>query len=118
VVRYTLTSEAAGLSVQGIHIARIVDGLIVEDWENFDEVGMMMQLGQFPWRQMQRGKWPGQRWSLIATGFNGPQGILVDADGNVWVIDAGVGGDMEMPFVNPETGEAKKPFSSATPHAS
>lgn len=41
----------------------------------------------------------------IATGFNGPQGILLDADGNVWVIDAGVGGDMEIPFVNPETGE-------------
>jgi sugar lactone lactonase YvrE len=37
--------------------------------------------------------------TLIASGFNGPQGVLVDPDGNVWVIDSGMGGDqvMEVP---------------------
>lgn len=40
----------------------------------------------------------------LATGFNGPQGILVDPDGNVWVIDSGVGGDEEIPFLAPGVG--------------
>ena len=31
--------------------------------------------------------------TVIAEGFNAPQGVLVDPDGNVWVIDSGVGGD-------------------------
>jgi DNA-binding beta-propeller fold protein YncE len=29
----------------------------------------------------------------VATGLNGPQGVLVDPDGNIWVVDAGLGGD-------------------------
>jgi sugar lactone lactonase YvrE len=43
--------------------------------------------------------------TIVATGFNGPQGITIDADGNLWVIDSGVGGDEEIPFINEETGE-------------
>ena len=41
----------------------------------------------------------------IAEGFNGPMGILVDPDGNVWVIDSGLGGDEPLAVVNPELGE-------------
>jgi DNA-binding beta-propeller fold protein YncE len=45
--------------------------------------------------------------STIAGGFNGPQGVLVAPDGSVWVIDSGIGGDQEIPFVNPDTGEVE-----------
>lgn len=38
---------------------------------------------------------------IFASGFNGPQGILVDPEGNVWVIEAGMGGDEEINFVAP-----------------
>ena len=40
----------------------------------------------------------------VATGLNGPQGVLVDPDGNVWVIDSGVGGDQAIPFLAPGIG--------------
>lgn len=43
--------------------------------------------------------------TIVATGFNGPQGISVDADGNLWVIDSGLGGDEDVQFVSMETGE-------------
>ncbi len=43
--------------------------------------------------------------TTIAGGFNAPQGVLVAPDGSVWVIDSGVGGEDDIPFVNPETGE-------------
>lgn len=43
--------------------------------------------------------------TTIAGGFNGPMGVLVAPDGSVWVIDSGVGGDTEIEFFNPETGE-------------
>jgi DNA-binding beta-propeller fold protein YncE len=43
--------------------------------------------------------------TTVAGGFNSPQGILVAPDGSVWVIDSGVGGEVEVPSVNPETGE-------------
>lgn len=42
---------------------------------------------------------------VVAEGFNSPQGVLVDADGNLYVIDAGVGGDTKIEIPNPETGE-------------
>ena len=32
----------------------------------------------------------------VATGFNGPMGSLVDNEGNIWVIDSGTGGDIEV----------------------
>ena len=34
--------------------------------------------------------------AVIAEGFNAPQGVLVDPDGNVWVIDSGLGGETEF----------------------
>jgi DNA-binding beta-propeller fold protein YncE len=40
---------------------------------------------------------------VIAEGFNGPMGVLVDPDGNVWVIDSGLGGDTEIETINPES---------------
>jgi sugar lactone lactonase YvrE len=42
---------------------------------------------------------------IFAGNFNGPQGILVAPDGNVWVVDAGTGGEQQMEMTNPETGE-------------
>jgi sugar lactone lactonase YvrE len=41
----------------------------------------------------------------IAEGFNGPQGVLVDPEGNVWVIDSGLGGDTELKIADPESGQ-------------
>ncbi|RME62099.1 MAG: ScyD/ScyE family protein [Caldilineae bacterium] len=38
----------------------------------------------------------------IAQGFNGPQGILVDPNGDIWVIDSGMGGPDELPWITPE----------------
>lgn len=57
--RFTVTGTHSGdtpglpatgktISLTGISIIRIVDGLIVEEWENFDEVGMLRQLGVMP----------------------------------------------------------------------
>lgn len=43
--------------------------------------------------------------TTLADGFNTPQGVLVAPDGTVWVIDAGVGGDTEILFFNPDSGE-------------
>lgn len=36
--------------------------------------------------------------TIVASGFNSPQGVLVDSDGNVWVIDGGMGGDQIVQF--------------------
>lgn len=43
---------------------------------------------------------------VLATGLNLPQGVLVDPDGNVWVIDSGVGGEDEIMFMAPGATEA------------
>ncbi len=43
--------------------------------------------------------------TTVASGFNSPQGVLVAPDGSVWVIDSGVGGEQEVPFIDVETGE-------------
>ncbi|GAB4561840.1 MAG: hypothetical protein Kow0047_09510 [Anaerolineae bacterium] len=45
---------------------------------------------------------PATDGEAIAQGFNGPQGILIDPDGNVWVIDSGLGGDADIPWITPE----------------
>lgn len=42
--------------------------------------------------------------TLVASGFNGPQGVLVDPQGTVWVIDSGLGGDQTLQFTG-EGGE-------------
>lgn len=39
---------------------------------------------------------------IVAEGFHGPQGVLVDSDGNIWVIDSGLGGEDVIPWVTPE----------------
>jgi len=43
--------------------------------------------------------------TIVASGFNGPQGVAVDADGNVWVVDSGTGGSDTVQVTSPETGE-------------
>ncbi len=42
--------------------------------------------------------------TTVATGLNGPMGVLVTSDGSVWVIDTGVGGETELELSNPVTG--------------
>lgn len=42
---------------------------------------------------------------LVAEGFNGPMGILVAPDGSIWVIDSGLGGETEFPFLDPASGQ-------------
>ena len=34
--------------------------------------------------------------TVVTSGFNGPQGIALDSDGNLWVIDSGLGGDADV----------------------
>jgi DNA-binding beta-propeller fold protein YncE len=42
---------------------------------------------------------------IVATGLNGPMGVLVAPDGSLWVIDSGVGGEQEITMNSLETGE-------------
>jgi predicted ester cyclase len=51
----TNTGELMGMAGTGkpisitiLNVVRIVDGKVVEEWENFDELGMMRQLGLIP----------------------------------------------------------------------
>jgi steroid delta-isomerase-like uncharacterized protein len=51
----THTGDAPGLPAsgrtvrsRGITIARIVDGKIVEGWDNWDQLGMLQQIGVYP----------------------------------------------------------------------
>jgi sugar lactone lactonase YvrE len=37
---------------------------------------------------------------LVVQGLNGPQGLHVDADGTLWVIDSGTGGDEDVEYYN------------------
>ncbi len=41
--------------------------------------------------------------TVVASGLNGPMGVLVTSDGNVWVIDTGVGGDEKLELLSPTT---------------
>lgn len=45
----TLGMPATGRTVhsRGITIARIVDGKIVEGWDNWDQLGMLEQIGAY-----------------------------------------------------------------------
>jgi DNA-binding beta-propeller fold protein YncE len=43
--------------------------------------------------------------TTVASGLNGPMGVLVAPDGSVWVIDSGLGGETEIPGVDPATGQ-------------
>lgn len=42
---------------------------------------------------------------IVLEGLNGPQGVYVDGDGNLWVIDSGFGGEEAIEFINPQTFE-------------
>jgi sugar lactone lactonase YvrE len=42
---------------------------------------------------------------IVMGGLNGPQGLYIDAEGNLWVIDSGAGGDEEIEFIDPTTFE-------------
>ncbi|MEZ4730527.1 MAG: ScyD/ScyE family protein [Caldilineaceae bacterium] len=41
----------------------------------------------------------------VVDGLNGPMGVLLDETGTLWVIEAGTGGDTDIPFVNAQSGE-------------
>ena len=43
--------------------------------------------------------------TTVASNLNGPMGVLVAPDGSVWVIDSGLGGDTDIPGIDPATGE-------------
>jgi glyoxylase-like metal-dependent hydrolase (beta-lactamase superfamily II)/sugar lactone lactonase YvrE len=100
VARITANVNDGQAAATGIYIARLENGLIVEDWENFDNLGLLTQLGMLPAPEAA----PVEP-QVIAEGFNGPQGILLDPEGNIWVIEAGVGGEEQVPMTDPETGE-------------
>lgn len=42
---------------------------------------------------------------IVMQGLNGPQGLYVDADGNLWVIDSGFGGSETIQYFNTQTFE-------------
>jgi DNA-binding beta-propeller fold protein YncE len=50
----------------------------------------------------------------VATGLNGPMGVLVAPDGSVWIADSGTGGDQEMSLISPETGEPATAYVGMT----
>lgn len=43
-----------------------------------------------------------QTQTTVSTGFNSPMGVLVAPDGDVWVIDSGIGGNREIETISPE----------------
>lgn len=46
-----------------------------------------------------------QEGTVVAEGFNAPQGVLVAPDGSFWVADSGVGGDQQIVATDPATSE-------------
>ncbi|MBZ0292053.1 MAG: ScyD/ScyE family protein, partial [Anaerolineae bacterium] len=42
---------------------------------------------------------------IVLQGLTGPQGLYIDDEGNLWVLDSGLGGDEEVTTMNPETME-------------
>ena len=97
VARYSETSEAAGVDISGAFIARMEDGRIAEMWDYTDFLNLFAQLGLIELPQE-------PEVVSIASGFTSPQGVLVDADGNVWVVDGGMGGDTDVDWHNPDSG--------------
>lgn len=43
--------------------------------------------------------------TVVADGLNGPMGLLMDENGTLWVIEAGTGGDTDLPFTDTQTGQ-------------
>lgn len=42
---------------------------------------------------------------IIAEGLNAPQGVFVDSEGTLWIVDSGNGGDEMIEFIDPMTFE-------------
>ena len=42
--------------------------------------------------------------TVVATGLNGPQDVYVADDGSIWVVDSGMGGDMQFTAADPASG--------------
>ena len=53
---------------------------------------------------------------IVMAGLTGPQGLYVDTDGNLWVIDSGMGGDEAVTFFNTETFEPVEGRLGLTSH--
>lgn len=51
---------------------------------------------------------------VVGEGLSGPQGVLVDEEGNVWAIDAGVGGEEDVDFFNTQSMEEISALSGDT----
>lgn len=45
--------------------------------------------------------------NAVVTGLNGPQGLYIDDEGTLWIVDSGVGGDEEVEYINPNTFEVE-----------
>jgi steroid delta-isomerase-like uncharacterized protein len=106
-VRGTHQGEFEGIPPTGkpveigaIDIWRVVDGKLVEVWHVEELLSLMGQIGAIP-----TGEAAPPAAETIATGLNGPMGVLVDPAGPVWVIDSGIGGDTELSFINPFSGQ-------------
>jgi len=52
--------------------------------------------------------------TVVAEGFNGPQGVLVAPDGSIWVIENGVGGDTAIEMVDPASGQVAEAMMGDT----
>lgn len=46
-----------------------------------------------------------QQGTTIVSDLNGPMGLLVDDDGNLWVVDSGTGGEQVIDVTSPHTGQ-------------
>lgn len=42
---------------------------------------------------------------IVVEGLNGPQGLYVDSEGALWIVDSGFGGDEEVEYFDPTTYE-------------
>jgi len=113
---FTLTLGDSGVSTKGISIFRVQDGKIVELEEILDEAGLRAQLQA---GEAAGGEGSGETGAtdevtpteksapapqVIADGLNGPMGLLLDDDGNLFVVDSGIGGDQTFTTTDPESG--------------
>lgn len=51
---------------------------------------------------------------IVVEGLNGPQGLFVDSDGNLWITEGGIGGDEEITFFNVTTYAEEPGFLGTT----
>lgn len=72
-------------------------------WSGVLFLTMIMLFGLIAPISAQEAPLSGADGTVVAEGLNAPQGILVDEEGSVWVIEAGVGGDEEVSIFNTQT---------------